>query len=109
MTNRSESPLSSNHAQERHTASRASRITDTSFVTASDGGWEEGDDDEPLYDNHLLTTDPRIMARPGDLITVISLTFSSLFDLFSFCVFASCLLDLSLALAFSTLYNINDS
>ena len=39
MTNRSESALGS-HLQERGAASRASRITDTSFVTASDGSWD---------------------------------------------------------------------
>ena len=43
MTNRSESALN-NHAHERNIASRASRLTDTSFVTASDGGWDEEDD-----------------------------------------------------------------
>lgn len=56
MTSRSESALSS-HAQERYVASRASRVTDTSFVTASDGGWdgENGDDGatvrQPSADN----------------------------------------------------------
>ena len=45
MTNRSESALSSN-GQERSAASRASRITDSSFVTASDGGWDGGDGDD---------------------------------------------------------------
>jgi len=45
MTNRSESALSS-HAQERNIASRASRITDASFVTASDGGWDGEIDDD---------------------------------------------------------------
>lgn len=43
MTNRSESALN-NHAPERNIASRASRITDASFVTASDGGWDQEDD-----------------------------------------------------------------
>lgn len=43
MTNRSESALNS-HTHERNTASRASRITDASFVTASDGGWDEEED-----------------------------------------------------------------
>ena len=56
MTNRSESALGG-HVQERNAASRASRITDTSFVTASDGGWDgETDDDgatvrQPPADN----------------------------------------------------------
>jgi phospholipid-translocating ATPase len=45
MTNRSDSALSI-HAQERSTASRASRITDASFVTASDGGWDRENDDD---------------------------------------------------------------
>ena len=39
MTNRSESALGT-HVQERSAASRASRITDASFVTASDGDWD---------------------------------------------------------------------
>jgi phospholipid-translocating ATPase len=43
MVDRSESALE-NHAQERSNASRASRTTNTSFVTASDGEWDEGDD-----------------------------------------------------------------
>lgn len=43
MTNRSERALNT-PTHERNIASRASRITDASYVTATDGGWDEEDD-----------------------------------------------------------------
>ena len=67
MTNRSESALSS-HAHERSTASRASRLTDTSFVTASDGGWDGGNDDDGATVRQPPTDKRSSYYHPGQAI-----------------------------------------
>lgn len=67
MTNRSESALSS-YAQERSIASRASRLTDTSFVTASDGGWDGGNDDDGATVRQPPTDNRSSYYSPGQAI-----------------------------------------
>jgi phospholipid-translocating ATPase len=68
MTNRSESALGS-HNQERSVASRASRTTDASFVTASDGGWgEEEDDGATVRQQHTDNRSSYDHVQPGEAI-----------------------------------------